>query len=44
MEKLQQQVEEMIEFVQEQVSTSLSGSLRNALVRVPSSKIVRSQQ
>lgn len=44
MEKLQQQVEEMIEFVHEQVSSSLAGSLRNALVRVPSSKIVRSRQ
>jgi MerR family transcriptional regulator, heat shock protein HspR len=44
MEQLQLQVEEMIEFVHEQVSASLSGSLRNALVRVPSSKIVRSQQ
>jgi MerR family transcriptional regulator, heat shock protein HspR len=44
MEKLQQQVEEMIEFVHEQVSSSLAGSIRNALVRVPSSKIVRSQQ
>ena len=44
MEKLQQQVEEMIEFVHEQVSSSLAGSPRNALVRVPTSKIVRSQQ
>jgi MerR family transcriptional regulator, heat shock protein HspR len=44
MEKLQQQVEEMMEFVHEQVSSSLEGSLRSALVRVPSSKIVRSQQ
>jgi MerR family transcriptional regulator, heat shock protein HspR len=44
MEKMQQQVEEMIEFVHEQVSTSLAGSLRNALVRVPSSKIVRTQR
>ncbi len=44
MEKLQQQVAEMIEFVHEQVSSSLAGSFRNALVKVPSSKIVRSQQ
>jgi MerR family transcriptional regulator, heat shock protein HspR len=44
MEKLQQQVEEMIAFVQEQISTSLTGSLHNALVRVPSSKIVRTQR
>jgi MerR family transcriptional regulator/heat shock protein HspR len=44
MEQLQQQVEEMIVFVQEQVSSSLAGSIRNALVRVPSSKIVRTQR
>jgi MerR family transcriptional regulator, heat shock protein HspR len=44
MEKLQQQVEEMIEFVHAQVSSSLAGSLRNALVKVPSSKIVRTQR
>jgi MerR family transcriptional regulator, heat shock protein HspR len=44
MEQLQQQVEEMIAFVQEQVSSSLAGSIRNALVRVPSSKIVRTQR
>jgi MerR family transcriptional regulator, heat shock protein HspR len=44
MEKLQQQVEEMIEFVHEQVSPSQAGSRRNALVRVPSSKIVRMQR
>jgi MerR family transcriptional regulator, heat shock protein HspR len=41
MEKMQQQVEEMIAFVHEQVSPSLAGSLRSALVRVPASKIVR---
>jgi len=44
MEKLQQQVEEMIAFVHDQISPSLAGSLRNALVRVPASKIVRSQR
>jgi MerR family transcriptional regulator, heat shock protein HspR len=44
MEKLQQQVEEIMAFVQEQMSSSLTGSLRNALVRVPSSKIVRTQR
>jgi MerR family transcriptional regulator, heat shock protein HspR len=44
MEKLQQQVEEMMVFVQEQMSSSLTGSLRNALVRVPTSKIVRTQR
>lgn len=44
MEKMQQQVEEMIAFVHEQVSPSLAGSLRSALVRVPASKIVRTQR
>ncbi len=44
MEKMQQQVEEMIVFVHEQVSTAAAGSLCNALVRVPSSKIIRMQR
>lgn len=44
MERLQQQVEEMVEFVHEQASSSVAGSLRNALVRVPSSKIIRTQR
>ncbi len=44
MEKMQQQVEEMIAFVHDQISPSLAGSLRSALVRVPASKIVRSQR
>jgi MerR family transcriptional regulator/heat shock protein HspR len=44
MEKMQQQAEEMIAFVQEQVSPSLAGSLRSALVRVPASKIVRTHR
>jgi MerR family transcriptional regulator/heat shock protein HspR len=44
MEKLQRQVEEIIAFVQEQVSPSLAGSTRSALVRVPATKIVRTQQ
>ena len=44
MEKLQQQVEEMIVFVREQISPSLAGTMRNALVRVPASKIVRSHR
>jgi MerR family transcriptional regulator, heat shock protein HspR len=44
MEKMQQQVDEMIAFVHEQVSPSLAGSLRSALVRVPASKIVRTQR
>lgn len=41
MEKMQQQVEEMIAFVRDQVSPSLAGSLRDALVRVPAATIVR---
>ena len=41
MENLQLQVEEMMEFVKEQISPALSGSMRNALVRVPAAKIVR---
>jgi MerR family transcriptional regulator, heat shock protein HspR len=44
MERLQMQVEEMIVFVQEQVSPSLAGTLRNALVRVPAAKIMRTQR
>ena len=44
MEKLQEQVEEMIEFVREQISPGLAGSIRNALVPVPAAKIVRTQR
>jgi MerR family transcriptional regulator, heat shock protein HspR len=44
MEKLQQQVEEMIAFVRDQISPSLAGSMHNALVRVPVTKIVRTQR
>ncbi len=44
MGKMQQQVEEMIAFVHDQVSPSLAGSLRSALVRVPAAKIVRTQR
>jgi MerR family transcriptional regulator, heat shock protein HspR len=44
MERLQLQVEEMIVFVQEQVSPSMAGTLRNALVRVPAVKIMRTQR
>jgi MerR family transcriptional regulator, heat shock protein HspR len=44
MEKMQQQVEEIIAFVQEQISPSLAGSIRSALVRVPAAKIVRTQR
>jgi MerR family transcriptional regulator, heat shock protein HspR len=41
MGQLQKQVEEMVEFVREQLSPSMTGSLRNELVRVPAAKIVR---
>jgi MerR family transcriptional regulator/heat shock protein HspR len=44
MEQLQLQVEEMIEFVREEVSPSLASSMRGALVRVPSAKIVRTRR
>jgi MerR family transcriptional regulator, heat shock protein HspR len=44
MENLQHQVEEIILFVREQISPSVVGSMRNALVRVPAAKIVRTQQ
>ena len=44
MEQLQQQVEEMIEFVREQVSPNVAGSMRNGLVRVPGAKIVRTRR
>lgn len=41
MEKLQNQVEEMVLFVQEHVSSTMAGEMSNGLVRVPASKIVR---
>ncbi len=44
MEKMQQQVEEMIAFVRDQVSPTLAGSIRDALVRVPAAKIVRTRR
>jgi len=44
MEKLQQQVAEMISFVQERLSPSLAGTMNNALVRMPPSKIVQTQR
>jgi MerR family transcriptional regulator/heat shock protein HspR len=44
MEMMQKQVEEMITFVRDQISPSLAGSLRSALVRVPAAKIVRTQR
>ena len=44
MEKMQQQVEEMISFVHDQVSPSLAGSIRSALVRVPAAKLIRTRR
>ena len=44
MEQMQLQVEEMIEFVRDQISPSLANSIRNGLVRVPAAKIVRSRR
>ncbi len=44
MEKMQQQVAEMISFVHDQISPSLAGSIRSALVRVPAAKIIRTQR
>ena len=44
LEKLQLQVEEMMEFVRDQISPSLTGTIRNALVRMPTAKIVRTQR
>ena len=44
MEKLQFQVEEMIEFVREQIPLALGNSVHNALVRVPASKIMRTHR
>jgi MerR family transcriptional regulator, heat shock protein HspR len=41
MEKLQLQVEEMVSFVRDQISPAMAGSIRNALVRVPAAKIMR---
>jgi len=44
MEKDAGQVEEMIAFVREQINSSAADSFRSALVRVPATKIVRSQR
>jgi len=44
MEKMQVQVEEMFEFVRNQVSADPDGLLRNALVRAPAGKIVRARR
>ena len=44
MEQMQVQVEEMFEFVRNQVSADPNGSLRSALVRAPAGKIVRARR
>jgi MerR family transcriptional regulator/heat shock protein HspR len=44
MGKLQLQVEEMISFVRDQISPAMAGSIRNALVKVPAAKIMRTQR
>ena len=44
MGKLQEQVEEMIDFVRDQISQDLAGSMRNALVPVPAAKIMRTRR
>ncbi len=44
MEKLQKQVEDMILFVRENVSPNMAGGMKNGLVRVPASKIIRSKR
>lgn len=44
MEKMQKQVEDMVLFVREHVSPDMAGQMKNGLVRVPASKIIRSKQ
>ena len=41
MEQMQVQVEEMFEFVRDHASSTLDGSLRNALVRAPAGKMIK---
>lgn len=41
METMQQQVEEMILFVREHVSTTMAGEMQDGLVRIPGTKIVK---
>lgn len=41
MEKLQLEMEQLVEFVREQVSPAMARSMKSALVRVPTTKIVR---
>jgi len=43
MEQMQSQVGEIMEFVRDQVSPAMSGSIRSALVRSPAGKIVRTK-
>jgi len=43
MGRLQTQFEEMVDFVRDQASLGMAGSLRNALVRSPAGKIVRAR-
>jgi MerR family transcriptional regulator, heat shock protein HspR len=42
--KLQEQVEEMIEFVRDRISNDLTGPMRNALVPAPAAKIMRTRR
>ncbi len=45
MERMQQQVQEMMEYVRENMSPSAAPpEVRNALVRVPAAKIIRSRR
>jgi MerR family transcriptional regulator, heat shock protein HspR len=44
MAKMQEQVEQMIDFVRDQISHDLAGSMRNALVPVPAAKIMRTRR
>ena len=44
MEQMQKQVEEMVDFVREQLSPSMAGSLHHEIVRVPAAKIIRTSR
>ncbi len=44
MEKMQKELEELVKYIQEHIASAEAvGSVRNALVRVPACKIVRSR-
>jgi MerR family transcriptional regulator, heat shock protein HspR len=43
MERMRDEVEEMVAFVRENVSPAIAGNMPNALVRVPAAKIIRSR-